>query len=118
MERLLDALTGKDASQATCEAFRQRLQDNHLNDKEVEIEVVQEPATPFEIPSMGGQVGMLNLSDMMGKAFGQQPRKKRKMLVADAWATLLEEESDKRLDNNDSNRPADRKRTRLNPSHQ
>src|SRR3546814_79486 len=91
MERLLDALTGKDASQATREAFRQRLQDNHLNDKEVEIEVVQEPATPFEIPGMGGQVGMINLSDMMGKAFGQQPRKKRKMRVADAWAKLIED---------------------------
>ncbi|HEY9553821.1 ATP-dependent protease ATPase subunit HslU [Allosphingosinicella sp.] len=106
MERLLDALTGKDASQATREAFRQRLQDNHLNDKEVEIEVVQEPATPFEIPGMGGQVGMINLSDMMGKAFGQQPRKKRKMRVADAWDKLIEEESDKRLDTDDVNRTA------------
>ncbi len=106
MERLLDALTGKDASQATREAFRQRLHDNHLNDKEVEIEVVQEPNTPFEIPGMGGQVGMINLSDMMGKAFGQQPRKKRKMRVADAWDKLIEEESDKRLDTDDVNRTA------------
>ena len=106
MERLLDALTGKDASQATREAFRQRLHDNHLNDKEVEIEVVQEPTTPFEIPGMGGQVGMINLSDMMGKAFGQQPRKKRKMRVADAWDKLVEEESDKRLDTDDVNRTA------------
>ncbi|PWG02599.1 ATP-dependent protease ATPase subunit HslU [Sphingosinicella humi] len=106
MERLLDALTGKDASQATREAFRQRLHDNHLNDKEVEIELVQEPTTPFEIPGMGGQVGMINLSDMMGKAFGQQPRKKRKMRVADAWDKLVEEESDKRLDTDDVNRTA------------
>ena len=106
MERLLDALTGKDASQATREAFRQRLHDNHLNDKEVEIEVVEAPNTPFEIPGMGGQVGMINLSDMMGKAFGQQPRKKRKMRVADAWDKLIEEESDKRLDTDDVNRTA------------
>ncbi|MFC7498639.1 ATP-dependent protease ATPase subunit HslU [Enterovirga sp. GCM10030262] len=106
MERMLDALTGKDSSQATREAFRQRLHDNHLNDKEVEIEVVEAPNTPFEIPGMGGQVGMINLSDMMGKAFGQQPRKKRKMRVAEAWDKLVEEESDKRLDTDDVNRTA------------
>jgi ATP-dependent HslUV protease ATP-binding subunit HslU len=105
MERLLDALTGKDASAATRESFRQRLHENHLNDKEVEIEVVQD-APPFEIPGMGGQVGMINLSDMMGKAFGQQPRKKRRMRVAEAWDKLVEEESDKRLDADDVNRTA------------
>jgi ATP-dependent HslUV protease ATP-binding subunit HslU len=106
MERLLDALTGKDASQATRESFRLRLQENHLNDKEVEIEVVQDSAPPFEIPGMGGQVGMINLSDMMGKAFGQQPKKKRRMRVAEAWDKLIEEESDKRLDADDVNRTA------------
>ena len=106
MERLLDALTGKDASQATRESFRQRVIENHMNDKEVEIEVAQESPAPFEIPGMGGQVGMINLSDMMGKAFGQQPRKKRRMRVADAWDKLVEEESDKRLDTDDVNRTA------------
>jgi ATP-dependent HslUV protease ATP-binding subunit HslU len=106
MERLLDALTGKDASQATRESFRLRLQENHLNDKEVEVEVLQDSAPPFEIPGMGGQVGMINLSDMMGKAFGQQPRKKRRMRVAEAWDKLIEEESDKRLDADDVNRTA------------
>ena len=55
---------------------------------------------------MGGQVGMINLSDLMGKAMGQQPRKKRKMRVADAWDKLIEEESDKRLDPDDVNRTA------------
>ena len=106
MERLLDALCGKDASQATRESFRLRLQENHLNDKEVEVEVVQDAPPPFEIPGMGGQVGMINLSDMMGKAFGQQPRKKRRMRVAEAWDKLVEEESDKRLDADDVNRTA------------
>ncbi len=106
MERLLDALTGKDASQATRESFRLRVIDNHMNDKEVEIEVIDQPSTPFEIPGMGGQVGMINLSDMMGKALGQQPRKKRRMRVADAWDKLVEEESDKRLDSDDVNRTA------------
>ncbi len=106
MERLLDALTGKDASLATRESFRQRLIDNSMNDKEVEIEVSDQPATPFEIPGMGGQVGMINLSDIMGKAMGQQPRKKRKMRVAEAWDKLVEEEQDKRLDADDVNRVA------------
>ena len=106
MKRLLDALTGKDASPATRESFRQRVIDNHMNDKEVEIEVVDQPAAPFEIPGLGGQVGMINLSDMMGKAFGQQPKKRRRMRVADAWDKLIEEESDKRLDTDDVNRTA------------
>ncbi len=106
MERLLDALTGKDASLATRESFRQRLIDNSMNDKEIEIEVSDQPHTPFEIPGMGGQVGMINLSDIMGKAMGQQPRKKRKMRVAEAWDKLVEEEQDKRLDADDVNRVA------------
>jgi ATP-dependent HslUV protease ATP-binding subunit HslU len=106
MARLLDALVGKDASLATRESFRERIVDNHLNDKEIEIEVIDQPTAPFEIPGMGGQIGMINLSDMMGKALGQQPRKKRKMRVAEAWDKLVEEESDKRLDTDDVNRTA------------
>jgi len=106
MERLLDALTGKDASLATREAFRQRLVDNSMNDKEVEIEVSDQPNAPFEIPGMGGQVGMINLSEMMGKAMGQHPKKKRKMRVAEAWDKLVEEEQDKRLDPDDVSRTA------------
>lgn len=106
MERLLDALTGKDASQATRESFRARIVDNHMNDKEVDIELIDQPSTPFEIPGMGGQVGMINLSELMGKAMGQQPRKKRRMRVPEAWDKLVEEESDKRLDPDDVNRAA------------
>ena len=106
IERLLDALTGKDASAATRESFRRMLGEGHLNDREVEIEVAQEPATPFEIPGMGGQVGMINLSDLMGKAMGQQPRKRRKMKVREALEKLLEEEQDRRLDPDDLNRAA------------
>ncbi|MEA1014420.1 ATP-dependent protease ATPase subunit HslU [Sphingosinicella sp. LY1275] len=106
MDRLLDALVGKEASQATRESFRQRLADNHLNDKEVEIELVETASPTMEIPGLGGQVGMINLSDMMSKAFGQQPKKKRRLRVADAWDKLVEEESDKRLDADDVNRTA------------
>jgi ATP-dependent HslUV protease ATP-binding subunit HslU len=106
MDRLLDALTGKGASEATRESFRQRILDNHMNDTEVEIEVEDTPSMPMEIPGMNGQVGMMNLSDMMGKAFGQQQKKRRKMRVADAWDKLVEEESDKRLDQDDVARVA------------
>ena len=106
IERLLDALTGKDSSAATRESFRRMLDDGHLNDREVEIEVVEQPNTPFEIPGMGGQVGMINLSDLMGKALGQQPRKRRKMKVREALEKLLDEESDKRLDPEDVSRTA------------
>jgi ATP-dependent HslUV protease ATP-binding subunit HslU len=105
--RLLDALVGKDASEATRIAFTQRFRDGTLDNKEVEVEVEDTPQTPFEIPGMGGQVGMINLSDMMGKAFGgQKPTKRRKLPVRDAWTKLVEEESDKRLDSDDLNRAA------------
>jgi ATP-dependent HslUV protease ATP-binding subunit HslU len=106
MDRLLEALTGKGASEATRESFRQRFRDGHLSEAEVEIEVTETPSTPFEIPGMGGQVGMINLSDMMAKAMGQQPRKRRKLKVRDAWTRLVEEEADRRLDQDDVNRTA------------
>jgi ATP-dependent HslUV protease ATP-binding subunit HslU len=106
IQRLLDALTGKEASEATRLAFRQRIESDQMNDVEVEIEVADSPAMPMEIPGMGGQIGMINLSDLMGKALGQQPRKRRKMRVADAWDKLVEEEQDKRLDQDDVARTA------------
>ena len=105
MARLLDALTGKGASEATREAFRQRFRDGHLDDKEVEIEVEQAPQMPFEMPG-GAQVGMINLGEMMGKAFGQPPLKRRKLPVPAAWAKLVEEEADKRLDQDEVSRAA------------
>jgi ATP-dependent HslUV protease ATP-binding subunit HslU len=105
MERLLDALTGKGASEATRESFRRRFHDGHLASSEIEIDV-SEVAAPFEIPGMGGQVGMINLSDMMSKALGQQPKKRRRMAVSEAWPRLVEEEADKRLDTDDVNRAA------------
>tara|TARA_R110000824_G_scaffold11585_4_gene50707 strand:+ start:17660 stop:18982 length:1323 start_codon:yes stop_codon:yes gene_type:complete len=106
MNRLLDVLCGENASEATRESFRQRVVDDHMNDTEIEIEVEDIPNTPLDIPGMNGQVGMINLSDMMGKAFNQARMKRRKMRVADAWDKLVEEESDKRLDDEDISRAA------------
>jgi ATP-dependent HslUV protease ATP-binding subunit HslU len=102
MERLLDALTGKGSSEATRAAFRQRLAEGSLAASEVEIEVSEAPQMPFDMP--GGQ--MINLSEIMGKAMGQLPKKRRKLKVPEAYAKLLEEEADKRVDPDDLNRAA------------
>jgi ATP-dependent HslUV protease ATP-binding subunit HslU len=106
MERILKPLAGDTASEATREAFRQRIRDRHMDDVEIEIEVSDSPTTPMEIPGMGGNVGMINLGEMMGKAFGKDNLKRRKMKVPDAWNKLVEEESEKRLDQDDVNRAA------------
>ena len=105
MNRLLDALTGKDSSNATREAFRQRFRDGHLADTEIEIELEAAPQMPFEMPGGGGQVGMINLGEMM-KGFGGQQMKRRKLTVPSAWDKLVEEEADKRLDQEDVARVA------------
>lgn len=105
MSRLLDALTGKGASEATRASFRQRFADGHLAEAEIEIEIADSGAAPFEIPGMGGQVGMINLSEMMGKLGGAKP-KRRNLKVPEAWTRLVEEEADRRLDADDVNRVA------------
>ena len=103
--RLLDVLVGKDASEATRLAFRDRLRAGDLKGREVEIEVA-ESAPSFEMPGMQpGQVGMINLGDMFGKAMGGRT-KRRKMAVEAAWDALVAEESDKRLDDDDIAREA------------
>ena len=104
MGRLLDALTGKGASEATRAAFRQRFHDGHLAETEIEIELEAAPSMPFEIPG-GGNVGMINLGEMMGKLGGNQ-LKRRKMTVPSAWSKLVEEEADKRLDQEELSRVA------------
>ncbi len=103
-ERLLDALTGKGSSEATRASFRQRFADHSLDDAEVEIEVSEAPAMPFDMPGNG--VGMINLSEMMSKAMGGAPKKRRKLKVRDAFAKLVDEEADKRVDSDDVTRVA------------
>jgi ATP-dependent HslUV protease ATP-binding subunit HslU len=104
MDRLLDALTGKGSSEATRASFRQRFADGSLNAAEVEIEVDDAPAMPFDIPGMGAQV--IDLKSIMGKAMGGAPKKRRKLKVPEAFARLTDEEADKRLDPDDINRAA------------
>ncbi|UDQ91122.1 ATP-dependent protease ATPase subunit HslU [Xanthobacter autotrophicus] len=98
--RVLDALVGATASQATRDAFRKRLRAGELDDKEVEIEVAQgQQGMPmFEIPGMpGAQMGAISLGDMLGKAFGGHS-KPRRVTVKEAHPLLLTEEADKLID--------------------
>jgi ATP-dependent HslUV protease ATP-binding subunit HslU len=96
-ERVLDALVGASASPPTRESFRRQLRGNQLNDKEIEIQVAETGAQfpTFDIP--GGQVGMINLNEMLGKAFGQRT-KPRKLTVGKAYDILIAQESDSLLD--------------------
>ncbi|MDF2367708.1 ATP-dependent protease ATPase subunit HslU [Sneathiella sp.] len=100
-ERVLDALVGDKASPDTRQKFRKMLREGELDDKEVELELLDTGSggmPTFDIPGMpGAQMGMLNLNDMLGKLGG--PRTKpRKMPVKDSYKVLIDEESDKLLD--------------------
>jgi ATP-dependent HslUV protease ATP-binding subunit HslU len=107
MERLLTALVGDNASEATRESFRQRIVQNAMNEVEVEIDVAEAGGgMPFDMGNMGGNMQMIDLSDMMGKAFGRAKTKKQKLRVPEAWDRLVDEEADKRLDDDDVARVA------------
>ena len=98
-DRVLDALVGNKASVATRESFRKRLRDGDLDDNEIEIAVSETNQMPsFEIPGMpGANVGMINISDMLGKSMGQKPKKK-KMSVKESHEILINEECDKLIE--------------------
>ena len=99
-ERVLDALVGNKASVATRESFRKRLRDGDLDDNEIEIAISDSGSQmpSFEIPGMpGANVGMINISDMLGKSMGQKPKKK-KMSVKESHEILINEESDKLIE--------------------
>jgi ATP-dependent HslUV protease ATP-binding subunit HslU len=99
-ERVLDALVGKTASPATRDSFRKKLREGELDDKEIEIEIadISSGMPGFEIPGMpGANIGMINLSDMLGKAMGGRT-KPRKTSVKESYALLINDESDKLLD--------------------
>src|SRR6478752_7078469 len=98
-ERVLDALVGSSASPSTHESFRLKLRNNELDDKDIEVEMnpVGNPGG-FEIPGMpGANIGVINIQDMLGKAFGGRGVK-RKIRVKDAHNPLMAEEADKLLD--------------------
>jgi ATP-dependent HslUV protease ATP-binding subunit HslU len=99
-ERVVNALVGANASPATRDSFRKKLRANELDDKEIEIEVQAGGASLplFEIPGMpGAQMGAVSIGDIFGKAMGGRT-KTRRVLVRDSYEILINEESDKMLD--------------------
>lgn len=100
-ERIISVLAGERASPETRQQFRTMLRQGHLNDKEIEIQVQDSAMTSlptFDIPGMpGAQMGMLNINEVLSKAFGERTRTRR-TTVADSHEILIAEESDKLLD--------------------
>lgn len=100
-ERVLDALVGDNSSDTTRQKFRKMLREGELDDKEIEIDVRDSGAggaPSFDIPGMpGGQMSMINLSDMLGGAMGT-PLKPKKMSVQASYDILIAEEADKLVD--------------------
>ena len=101
-ERVLEALVGKTASPATRDSFRRKLRDGEMDDKEIEIEVADTGTggmPGFEIPGMpGGNIGVLNINEMLSKAMGGTKTKTRRTTVKESYAHLINDESDKLLD--------------------
>ena len=100
-EKVLDALVGNKASVATRESFRKRLRNGDLDNNEIEIEVQDSTSgiQNFEIPGMpGGNVGMVNLGDILGKSMGSKKGKKKKMSVKESHGILIAQESDKMIE--------------------
>ena len=100
-EKVLDSLVGNKASVATRESFRKRLRTGDLDNNEIEIEVQNNssPLQSFEIPGMpGGNVGMVNLGDILGKSMGGKKGKKKKMTVKESHDILVAQESDKMIE--------------------
>ena len=97
-ERVLNTLVGNKASVATRESFRKRLRSGDLDDNEIEIEINDATSMPsFEIPGMpGANVGMVNLSEILGKNI--KKGKKKKMTVKESHEILIAEESDKMIE--------------------
>ncbi len=105
--RVLDALVGSTASESTRDSFRKKLRSGELDEREIELELA-DTSNPFggmDIPGGGGSVGMINLSDMLGKAMGGRT-KKRKLKVIDSFDALVAEEADKLIDDEGITRDA------------
>ena len=106
-ERVLDALVGATAQASTRESFRTKLRAGQLDNKEIEVDVADasNPLGGMEIPGQPGGIGMINLSDMLSKSFGGRTKRIR-TTVKDAHKPLIQEESDKLLDNESVTREA------------
>ena len=103
--RILAVLVGVNAGEETRNKYIQKLETGELDESEIEIEVLDAPSSSFnslDIPGLpGAQMGVLNISEMMGKVMGGPKLKLRKMKIKEAYKLLLEEESNKLLDDDD-----------------
>ncbi len=101
-ERVLDALVGENAGVETRQKFLKMLREGQLDSREIEIHTADTGGfslPTFDIPGVpGAQMGMINLNEVLGKAFGGQRTKPRRMTVAESYHVLIQEESDKLLD--------------------
>ena len=98
-KKILKILVGETALDETREKFSKMLDDGEMNDKEIELEIVDNSSNSMNSFDIGGgQVGMINISEMIGKAIGSEKTKKARMTVEDAMKTLIDEESNKMID--------------------
>ena len=101
-KRVVEALVGSSATNQTKEKFKKMLRNGELDNQEIEIEISpksQSPLKSMDIPGMpGGTMGMINLGDLLGKGFGNT-KEKRKLSVKESYEILLDEESEKLIDN-------------------
>ncbi|UWQ49657.1 ATP-dependent protease ATPase subunit HslU [Leisingera caerulea] len=108
-ERVLEAIAGTDSREATREMFRKKLKAGELDDTVIELDVADtsNPMGMFEIPGQpgGGNMGMLNLGDLFGKAMSGRTTRK-KLTVAESYEVLIGEEADKLLDDETVTRTA------------
>ncbi len=98
-KKIIKILVGDNAIDETKEKFTKMLENGELNDKEIELDIIDNSSNAvnsFDIP--GGQMGMINLSEMIGKAIGSEKTKKARMTVEEALKTLTDEESNKMID--------------------
>lgn len=108
-ERVLEALVGKTASPATRDSFRKKLRSGEMDDKEIEVEIADSGSgmPGFEIPGMpGANIGVLNINEMLSKAMGGQKSKTIKTTVKESYKHLIDDESDKLLDQDEVTRRA------------
>ena len=98
----MDALVGDNSSGDTRDKFRKMLREGQLGEREIEVTIPDRSGAgmpTFDIPGMpGAQMGMINLNEIMGKAFGGAPTKTKKMTVAESYDVLLAEEADNLID--------------------
>ncbi|MDR1561159.1 MAG: ATP-dependent protease ATPase subunit HslU [Holosporaceae bacterium] len=106
--RIIGALVGENASPETRNKFEQMLKNGQLEDKEIEINVLDNSSSRyFDIPGMpGAQIGMVNLSDMMSNVLGINKTKKRKISIREARLLIANEESEKLIDHDKTIREA------------